>query len=151
MRAIKAGDFTDDRVKALLARHPKACMPTPRPGTCSHSIGRDCRSRTSRARVTPKLFTPGPDVLYIVGRSLGQGRSAGVVSALGISAGCLLHVAAAALGLSALMVTLRWRTTWCDRRAPSLLFRPEVGTGASTLAAPTPRTWSWILRSDGDI
>ena len=51
-------------------------------------------------------ITPGPDVLYIIGRSLGQGRSAGVVSALGISAGCLFHVAAAALGLSALMVTL---------------------------------------------
>jgi threonine/homoserine/homoserine lactone efflux protein len=51
-------------------------------------------------------ITPGPDVLYIVGRSLGQGRSAGVVSALGISAGCLFHVAAAAFGLSALMVAL---------------------------------------------
>ncbi len=51
-------------------------------------------------------ITPGPDVLYIVGRSLGQGRVAGIVSALGIGAGCLVHIAAAALGLSALMVTL---------------------------------------------
>ena len=50
-------------------------------------------------------ITPGPDVLYIVGRSLSQGRTAGVVSALGISVGCLVHVAAAALGLSTLMVT----------------------------------------------
>jgi threonine/homoserine/homoserine lactone efflux protein len=50
--------------------------------------------------------TPGPDVLYILGRSLSQGRSAGVVSALGIGAGCLVHVTAAALGLSALMLTL---------------------------------------------
>jgi len=50
--------------------------------------------------------TPGPDVLYIVGRSLSQGRVAGVVSALGISAGCLFHIAAAALGLSTLMLTL---------------------------------------------
>lgn len=50
--------------------------------------------------------TPGPDVLYIVGRSVGQGRVAGVVSALGISAGCLFHIAAAALGLSALMLAL---------------------------------------------
>ena len=50
--------------------------------------------------------TPGPDVLYIVGRSLSQGRMAGVVSALGISAGCLIHVAAAALGLSTLMMTV---------------------------------------------
>jgi threonine/homoserine/homoserine lactone efflux protein len=51
-------------------------------------------------------ITPGPDVLYIVGRSLSQGRLAGVVSALGISAGCLVHVAAAALGLSTLMLTV---------------------------------------------
>jgi threonine/homoserine/homoserine lactone efflux protein len=50
--------------------------------------------------------TPGPDVLYILGRSLSQGRSAGVVSALGIGAGCLVHVTAAALGVSALMLTL---------------------------------------------
>jgi threonine/homoserine/homoserine lactone efflux protein len=49
---------------------------------------------------------PGPDVLYIVGRSLAQGRAAGLVSVLGISAGCLVHVAAATLGLSALMLAL---------------------------------------------
>ena len=50
-------------------------------------------------------ITPGPDVLYIVGRSLSQGRAAGVTSAVGIAAGCLVHIAAAALGLSALMLT----------------------------------------------
>ncbi len=49
---------------------------------------------------------PGPDILYIVGRSLAQGRVAGIVSCLGIAAGCLVHVAAATLGLSALMLTL---------------------------------------------
>jgi threonine/homoserine/homoserine lactone efflux protein len=51
-------------------------------------------------------ITPGPDLLYILGRSLSQGRAAGVVSALGIGAGCLFHVFAAALGLSALMLAL---------------------------------------------
>jgi threonine/homoserine/homoserine lactone efflux protein len=51
-------------------------------------------------------LTPGPDVLYIVGRSVSQGRAAGIVSALGICAGCLFHVIAAAAGLSTLMVTL---------------------------------------------
>ncbi len=51
-------------------------------------------------------LTPGPDVLYIVGRSLSQGRAAGLVSALGIGTGCLFHVAAAAGGLSALMLAL---------------------------------------------
>jgi len=51
-------------------------------------------------------ITPGPDVLYIVGRSLSQGRTAGVVSSFGIAAGCLFHVTGAALGLSAVMVTV---------------------------------------------
>src|SRR5260370_18991908 len=48
-------------------------------------------------------FAPGPDMLYVLGRSLGQGRKAGVVSALGIFAGCLVHITAAALGLAALL------------------------------------------------
>lgn len=50
--------------------------------------------------------TPGPDLLYILGRSLSQGRAAGVLSALGIGAGCLVHVLGAALGLSTLFVAV---------------------------------------------
>jgi threonine/homoserine/homoserine lactone efflux protein len=50
-------------------------------------------------------LTPGPDTMYVLARSLGQGRWAGVVSALGIAAGCLVHITAAALGLSALLAT----------------------------------------------
>lgn len=46
------------------------------------------------------LITPGPAVLYIVTRSIDQGRRAGVVSVLGIQTGTLVHVLAAALGLS---------------------------------------------------
>jgi threonine/homoserine/homoserine lactone efflux protein len=51
------------------------------------------------------LVIPGPAVLYIVSRSLDQGRAAGFVSVAGIHVGSLLHVAAAALGLSALLVS----------------------------------------------
>lgn len=47
--------------------------------------------------------TPGPDAAYIVGRSIAQGRSAGIVSALGISAGCCVHAVASALGLGAIL------------------------------------------------
>jgi threonine/homoserine/homoserine lactone efflux protein len=50
--------------------------------------------------------TPGPDLLYILGRSVSQGRQAGLVSALGIGAGCLFHVTAAGLGLSALVLAV---------------------------------------------
>jgi threonine/homoserine/homoserine lactone efflux protein len=48
-------------------------------------------------------LTPGPDVLYIVTHALRRGRRAGVVAAVGISAGCFVHIAAAALGVSALL------------------------------------------------
>ena len=51
------------------------------------------------------LAIPGPAVLYIVGRSIGQGRNAGFVSALGIGVGTLVHTSAAAVGLSALLVS----------------------------------------------
>jgi threonine/homoserine/homoserine lactone efflux protein len=51
------------------------------------------------------LVTPGPAVLYIVTRSLDQGRRAGLVSVLGVHLGTLVHIAAAAAGLSALLAT----------------------------------------------
>lgn len=51
------------------------------------------------------LVTPGPAVLYIVARSVEQGRIAGVISTLGVGFGTLFHVAAAALGVSALLAT----------------------------------------------
>jgi RhtB (resistance to homoserine/threonine) family protein len=47
--------------------------------------------------------TPGPDTAYIVGRSVAQGRGAGVVSALGIALGCIVHTLACAFGLTALL------------------------------------------------
>ncbi|HEY1471171.1 MAG TPA: LysE family translocator [Candidatus Acidoferrum sp.] len=51
------------------------------------------------------LVIPGPAVLYVVSRSVGHGRPAGLVSAMGITVGTLFHVAAATLGLSALLAT----------------------------------------------
>jgi threonine/homoserine/homoserine lactone efflux protein len=48
-------------------------------------------------------LTPGPDLLYITARSLGQGWRAGAASSFGIAAGCLVHTAAAALGISVLL------------------------------------------------
>ncbi|MEU5865033.1 LysE family translocator [Nonomuraea sp. NPDC047529] len=49
------------------------------------------------------LLVPGPAVLYIVTRSVSQGRSAGLVSVLGVHTGSLIHIGAAALGISALI------------------------------------------------
>jgi threonine/homoserine/homoserine lactone efflux protein len=51
------------------------------------------------------LIVPGPSVLYIVTRSMDQGRAAGLVSVLGIHTGSIVHVAAASLGLSAILAS----------------------------------------------
>jgi threonine/homoserine/homoserine lactone efflux protein len=51
------------------------------------------------------LVIPGPAVLYIVTRSVDQGRAAGLASVCGVHVGTLVHVAAAAMGLSALLVS----------------------------------------------
>jgi len=60
-------------------------------------------------------LTPGPDVVYVVTHAIKQGVRAGCVAALGITAGCFVHIAAAALGVSALVAacataftTLKW-------------------------------------------
>ena len=90
------------------------------------------------------LVIPGPAVLYIVTRSVDQGRAAGLASVCGVHVGTLVHVAAAALGLSALLVssataydTVRWLgaayLVWLGVRR--LLARDEddlaaVGSGA---------------------
>ena len=51
------------------------------------------------------LLVPGPAVLYVVARSIHEGRRAGLVSVLGIHVGTLAHIAAATVGLSALVVS----------------------------------------------
>jgi threonine/homoserine/homoserine lactone efflux protein len=51
------------------------------------------------------IVVPGPAVTYVVTQSVDKGRSAGLVSALGIACGGLVHVTAAAVGLSALIAS----------------------------------------------
>jgi threonine/homoserine/homoserine lactone efflux protein len=51
------------------------------------------------------LAVPGPSVLYVVARTIEQGRTAGLISVLGLETGALIHVAAAAAGLSALVAS----------------------------------------------
>lgn len=50
-------------------------------------------------------LTPGPDVLYIVSNALRSGARTGVVAGLGITAGCFVHILAAAIGVGALLAT----------------------------------------------
>jgi threonine/homoserine/homoserine lactone efflux protein len=53
-------------------------------------------------------LTPGPDTMYILARSIGQGRRAGMMSALGIGSGLLIHTLLAAFGLSAILAASAW-------------------------------------------
>ena len=55
------------------------------------------------AAVLALNVTPGPSIAYVMSRSFGQGRTAGLVSALGLGTGSLLHAVAATLGLSAIV------------------------------------------------
>jgi threonine/homoserine/homoserine lactone efflux protein len=50
-------------------------------------------------------IVPGPAVLYIVARTIDQGRAAGLASVLGIAVGTLAHIAAAVLGVTAILAT----------------------------------------------
>ena len=75
-------------------------------------------------------LTPGPDTAYILGRSIAQGREAGIASALGICVGSIFHTCAAALGLSAILATsaarikfaVQFSPTHDDGRIPARLF-----------------------------
>ncbi len=54
---------------------------------------------------TAIILIPGPNHVYIAARSVAQGRGAGLASAFGVEAGTLVHIAAAAFGLSALIAS----------------------------------------------
>jgi RhtB (resistance to homoserine/threonine) family protein len=53
--------------------------------------------------VTALNLTPGPDIAYVAGQSIAQGRRAGILSALGVSLGGCAHTVACAVGLTALI------------------------------------------------
>ena len=80
------------------------------------------------------IVIPGPSVLYIVARSLHQGRRAGLVSALGVQTGGLVHVLAATLGVSALVLSSALLFSVLKWAGAAYL----IVLGIRTLRAPTP-------------
>jgi threonine/homoserine/homoserine lactone efflux protein len=79
------------------------------------------------------LLAPGPAVLYVIARSVNQGRMAGIVSVLGISLGGWIHVVAAAVGLSALLVSSAVAFTVVKYLGAAYL----IYLGITTLMTPT--------------
>ena len=89
-------------------------------------------------------LTPGPDVLYIVSNALRSGTRAGIVAGLGITAGCFVHIFAAAVGVGALLAAsataftvLKWvgaaYLLWMGARM--LLSKPSGGGGCAAAIA----------------
>jgi threonine/homoserine/homoserine lactone efflux protein len=101
-------------------------------------------------------LTPGPDMLYVIARSTSEGRRAGLVSALGIGAGTLVHITAVGLGLSGLLLavpvaydTVRWAGALylvvLGLRA-ILRRHPAPGAEESGVVAPAPAPLGAIFR-----
>ncbi|WP_397412693.1 LysE family translocator [Polaromonas sp.] len=94
-------------------------------------------------------LTPGPDVLYIVTHSLRSGARAGMVAGLGITAGCFVHIFAAAVGVSALLAAsataftvLKWMgAAYLLWTGINILFsrRPPAATDLMAAAASEPQ------------
>jgi len=90
------------------------------------------------------LVVPGPAVLYIVARSLEAGRTAGLASTLGVALGSLVHVAAAALGISAVLAASATAFTavklvgavYLTGMGIRRILRPEASVGASAGSRP---------------
>lgn len=95
-------------------------------------------------------LVPGQDTLYILGRSLSQGRRAGIISVLGIGSGCLVHITAAAIGLYSLLALWPAAFTviadagalyliflgimvWVNRKAPALNGKPGTASDSDWL------------------
>jgi threonine/homoserine/homoserine lactone efflux protein len=95
---------------------------------------------------------PGPDTAYIVGRSVQTGWRGGAAAALGISTGCLVHVFAAAAGLSALLLAstavftlVKWvgAAYLCFLGITLLLSRPPAAAPRETTAPVSLRQVFW--------
>ncbi|HVG05580.1 MAG TPA: LysE family translocator [Burkholderiaceae bacterium] len=89
--------------------------------------------------------TPGVDMLFTLSRTLQHGWRSGVAAALGITAGCVVHTFAAALGLAALLAasalaftTIKWIGAAYLLWLAWGMLRASVRGGGSTLAAAPP-------------
>lgn len=73
-------------------------------------------------------ITPGVDLLYITNRSVVQGKKAGVIAALGIGAGCIVHVLAVTLGLSMILVSSSLAFTFVKNLGAAYLIYLGIST-----------------------
>lgn len=100
-------------------------------------------------------LSPGPDMMYIVGRTLTQGPRIGVAAAVGVCTGALVHAAAAALGLSALIAASAHAFTvlkWVGAAYLVVLGIRQYRAASAPLASPAHRpaaASAWAAFRDG--
>jgi len=97
-------------------------------------------------------LTPGADLLYVLGNTAAGGRRAGMLAALGIGAGCLFHVALAALGLSALLAAsetaftvVKWAGAGYLIWMGVAMLRSRGGTTEAAVVDPRRVFWRGML------
>lgn len=83
-------------------------------------------------------LTPGPDVLLVVRHALRSGARAGLLAGLGVAAGCLVHVSAGALGLSALLAGSSQAFTMLKWLGAAYLLYMAWGLARSALRSEAP-------------
>lgn len=96
------------------------------------------------------VLTPGPNMMYLASRSIGQGRRAGLVSLVGTGAGFVIHMLIASFGLAIVFVAVPWLFIGFKAAGVAYLawltwqtLRPS-GTGVFDIAA-LPRDSDWRL------
>jgi threonine/homoserine/homoserine lactone efflux protein len=99
------------------------------------------------------LVVPGPSVAFVVTRAVAHGRTAGLVSVVGLEAGLLVHVVAAAVGLGALIASSGPALT--ALRVAGVAYLVVLGLrhvlvtpSASVVASGHPRRSRWVLARD---
>ncbi len=95
------------------------------------------------AAVVALTITPGPDMVYVASRALGQGRAAGVLSTFGVITSTFVHLGLAALGLAELFRHAAW-ATGCAAIPASSAFTP----GSPPRSWPVSRSGSRCRRTD---
>ena len=94
-------------------------------------------------------LSPGPDLIYILSRTLAQGKKVGVASAIGVCTGALFHVFAAALGLSAVLAASALAFTFVKSiGAAYLVFLGiqalrSAGSGLDIRRIQSPQVTAW--------
>jgi threonine/homoserine/homoserine lactone efflux protein len=99
-------------------------------------------------------ISPGPDMVYVASRAMGQGARAGVISALGISSGILVHMFAASFGLAALLKV--WPAAFLIIKWAGIAYLVYLGlrallsrAGTVTLQPTQTRRDDWRLYRQG--